>query len=1104
MKTMGGSVADKIDYTGAPEIGPKLNLGGGYSINSSPQSFGSDLFSAIHGLGQVGEEAALRRQKLANDIKANDLSLDTSQKYNEEWEKMNAKQGLAAHEYLPTYLSNLRKIHDDTVKNAPNDAIRERVAAASFRDADRWMGHGTNYAGTQLRQAHKETHARSVDSNINQIEMNRNQPIEVLEDMARHGHNGIGGEDSVMEQLFSHGLTPDKNPGDYEDAIQKHWGMALAPTIKALADNGEANHADLRKAKELFDRNRDKMDARTANVLDQMLKPKIDKLWVQEQADREKPIPDEQGYFPTTKAEMKRFGVLEDERPTRANASALGILRGQPAATGRHASDYFAHLERGDRDVGYIQTNDTHGSRSYGSNGLNTWTHGGDIWGTSAGRFWKRYGTQLGLDGVPGQPSGDAAWRRVAEKNPDQLRAAERDWWTKENYDPVQPKLTSLGAPASITNDPTVKLYFADRNVQQGPGKMEDHKDRITHALTMSGGNPVLFIRSMNAQDAAHIQGDYHTYLSDIERQSGPEARARAAEGLAGRITGRHEAAVKAAGEGGAPAPTTEPQPAEPRDSVVSPGYTAREAHRQSNLIRAHALAGGDPAREHMLYSEFNRRDALVKTNLTGQRQVVQDTVKNLDLMASKGLPGATLEKAGLSEDYIRSLWLDKPHIAEHIIENNRLQSQVADKLSSMKFAPKEEWDRFLVSTNQGLGIDTMIQQHRKKSGTTSAFELGANPEASAEIMSNNFALREKLATTVRKAYDDRQIELGKDPANFLVTSGNPAILKAIQEFRGAKDIGETQSAFRKYAALQTSMQKELGVPPDKIRVLSVAKAEEQTKAIMNSSDPKAEIDKMKATYGDLYPAVFRDVVALGKLPSKFESLSHIDAQNADILSGMIKSEAEAKPNEHRRMMEGLLGKDRSVVVNAVRIGAADLMDSMVARRMTDPECKEKLDTITLLAEGRMRKFHETAAAASDEAVKAFTKDYKFVDRIAIPASKYQGVMAERKDRVRFLSPDNIIIPESIKSQVGSEADYVKAVQTGGSWVSTKEGDGMFLVDHWGNPVMTMSPSVSRYNDEAGTEKVIPGKPVPVKIMYDQTYGSISNIPGREANYKGR
>jgi hypothetical protein len=337
---------------------------------------------------------------------------------------------------------------------------------------------------------------------------------------------------------------------------------------------------------------------------------------------------------------------------------------------------------------------------------------------------------------------------------------------------------------------------------------------------------------------------------------------------------------------------------------------------------------------------------------------------------------------------------------------------------------------------------------------------------------------------------------LDKNAASYGISNQEPTIMAIRAKFANANTPAEKAQIFNEYANAQFALQKRLGVPENKRHVLTEEEAMKQSKAIMESSDPKKGIDEMRAIYGDRFHQIFKDVVSLGNLPSKFESLTHLDAQNADVVSGMIKSEAEAKPNEHRRMMEGLLGKDRAVVVDAVRTdpNVVKLMDSMVGRRMSDPECKEKLDTITLLAEGRMIKFHESAATAAEEAAKAFTKDYEFIDNnVAIPASKYESVMAESRDRMSFLDSSNIIVPESVSSQGRDKEGYIRDIQAGSSWVSTKDGDGMYLVDHWGNPVMTMSPSTSSYNDEKGTETSIPGKPTPVKIMYDKTYGSLSS-----------
>jgi|WetSurMetagenome_2_1015567.scaffolds.fasta_scaffold00850_20 hypothetical protein len=1099
---MGISVADKTEYTGAPEVVSTYHAGGaGIDVKASPNAFGASLFDAIHGFGKTGEEIMLKRQELANSLDHDQRAVDTSKEISNAWSDYGKLEGDAAVKGLPAFQDKLKSIYNNAVENAPNDAVRKMVANSAYRDVDRYMSHGANYADTQFRNWHNKVHSDAIDNNINQVTLNRRQPLQELDRIVEEGANGVGGANSVREKMLTKfDKDADLNAPEVKSAIEgevsKYVSSAVVPMIEELANEG-----DIAGAEERFSHFKSKMDGKSVRAVEGFLRPKLIKARVSAIADELKPIPDESGYFPTNAAEQRRL-TAGTPVPSREASASLG---GQapsttPSAGASHPSDFFVKLERGNAGIDYINTKDTDGSHSYGSMGLNS--RGGA--GSSAERF-SRANPHLGLSGAPGSAEFDASWKRAAKDRPQELRAAEQKWWKEHNLDPIPGKLKAAGIPASIADDRLVQLYLADRNDQHGehildarsgkPGQVT-HIERMQDAAKQANGDPKKFLDLVRASDVAHLQGDFGS-----TPHSALNTGAYSPTSHQNRLDGRMASAKQAlAAEQGAPAQATQPT-AEPAGGILQPGYGAREAHRKSNLVVAHERARRpdgtvDTQMEHELFNELNRRDILMKNNLGGQRAVVQDAVKNLDLMAAKGLPGISLAKAGLTEDYIRSLYADKPHIAEHMIENVTLQSQLADKLNSMKFASKGEWEKFFVNSQQGIGLDTMIQQHRKGAATTSAFAMGSNPEANAEIMTNNMMLRDKLAATVRKAYTDRQIELGKDPAAFMVSSENPAIAKAMQKAGEAKTPVEAQGTFREYASLQVAAQRAVGVPEDKLRVLTAKKAESVASDIMMSNDPKQYLNTMKSTYGDMYPAVLRDVVALGKLPSKFESLEHLDAQNASILAPMIKSEAEAKPNEHRRMMEGFLGKERATLIKAIQTdeNVTRLMDSMVARKISDPERSEKFNTIIMLAEGRMMKFHETAATAAEEASKAFTKDYKFTnDKVAIPASKYEQVMAESRDRISFLDSSSIIVPNSVKSMGTSETDYLRAVQTGSSWVSTKNGDGMYLVDHWGNPVITMGPSEDVYDDEAGTKSVLPGKPAPVKIMYDKTYGSLSS-----------
>jgi hypothetical protein len=1055
---MGGSVADKIDYTGAPALNPKTDLGGKYNIDASPDAFGASMFTAMHNLGEKGFDAVIKRQELVNDLDHNQRAVAASKDLTKAWSDYGQLEGDAAVKGYPAFQDRLQSIYQQHLDDPTvNPAVKKQLAGTMFRDVDRWMGHGASYADTQLRSWHNKVHDDALETNRSETILNRNGSPKDLEGGIEHGWNGVGGLDSVRERVL-HKLDPDADLNDpkvkavIEGEVSKERSKAVLLTVKELADENNVKHA-----KEVYDHFKDKLSAEGRVAVEGFLQPKIRTMRIAEIADREKPIPDEAGSFPTVAAEQHRLTVGAN-RPSPENLAALGGQNKEWAATGgSHPSDHFIKLERGGAGLDYINKADTGGSHSYGSLGLNS--RGGET--SSASQFAKA-NPHLGLEGAPGSMQFDRSWQVAAHEQAPELRAAEQKWWSDHYLAPVPEKLKGAGVAPAIANDRLVQLYMADRNDQYGEHildarsgnpKQVTHIERMQEAAKQANGDPKKFLDIVRAQDVAHLQGDFGS-----TPHSALNTGAYSATSHQERLNGRMAAAQQAlAAENGTPAPTAGTQPGA-SDSVISPGYTARAASRQSNLIKAHVLAGGDIALEHGLRAEFDRRDVLMKTNLTGQRQVIQDTVKNLDLMASKGLPDSTLEHAGLSEPYIRSLWADKPHIAEHIIENNRLQSKVANTLSSMKYAPKEEWDKLLVDTNQGLGIDSMIQQHRKGAATTSAFEMGADPEANAEVMTNNFALREKLATTVRKAHTDRFLELNKDPAAFLVSSKNPAIIKAAQAVHDSKTPGEVQAAFRNYASLQIATQRSMGVPEDKLRVMSVGKAEEQANFIMKSQDAKGELEKMKAIYGDLYPAVFKDTVALGKLPSKFEALGDLDNQNAGLLAGRIKAEASVKGAEHQREMRTLLDSDLKTITTTVHgdVTMKQYLHSMASRGVSDPLRTEVSNTVNMLAQARVMELKEDPKTAAAEAVKAFTKNYTFTkDDVAIPADKHDAVMAEAHDKLSWVSEDDIQVPKAVQDINYTAKDYANNVKATSVWKATPDGDGMYLVDHWGHPVLT-------------------------------------------------
>jgi hypothetical protein len=1054
-------MADNINYTGAPEIGPKIDPGGGFNINATPDSFGASAFSAIHKLGQTGFDAVVKQQELANDIEHNKMALDMSQKFSEEWEKMASKTGKAAHDYLPTFQGNLRQLYNDAVNGAPNPAIKEKLASTMFRDVDRWSNHGSTYAGTQLRQAHNEVHTQALEDNVNKVELMREQPIPDILEQVQHGTGGLGGLDSVRERLHSSGIDPyDKdgkeipdNMATYRAEEAKYWGKAVGPTIETLSDNwenGPKGRADLKKAEELFKQTRDRMDAKTANLIEKRLQPKLDKAAVAEMADAKHPIPDEAGYYPTTAAGQRR--AMLDSTPSRENAQRMGIA--QPAAGGPYRGPALPASTNQAIDKASAATGVSADLLKTFANFESSGRHG-----EQTGRYKGVF--QLSDEEFKLHGKGDifnvedntmAAARKIKADTASFRLATGRDATPFDLY--LIHQQGPAGAPAHVNNPSGV----AWKNV------LPFYTDAEAHRRGFESGE---------AMAKAAIWGNVPT-----------DQRAKFPGGVDSLTSGQFMDMWRGKFErmtGGAQPAAGGAQPGQPQDNLLAPGGMTRSQLRENNLIEAKRAFPDNPVRQHLYNIELNRRAVVEKTNLSGERNFVDATMKDFDLRVSKGLPGLTLESTGLTEDRIRAAHKDKPWVAEHIIESFRLQSANADKLASMKFAPKEDWDAYLRDASNGLGIDTAIKAHREKSGSTSAFDVGANPEARGEILANDFAIKEKVAATARKAYSDHMEEIKKDPAGYLITYGNPAIMKAKKAVDEAgNDPAKRDSAFREYVSKLQSAQLQMGVPEDKVRVLTNAKAEQTVADIMKSDNPKRDLDVMKSTYGSQFQSIFRDLVQHGKLPSKFEALTELDNQNANLLAGRIKAEATEKGNEHRRQMETLLGDKRGKIAKTVRDNdtTKDWMLSMAYRQVGDPQRAEVHNTVNMLAEARVLELGEDVSTASDNAVKAFTKGLKFTkDHVAIPTDKYEGVMAEANDHVNFLDPNSIVVPAAMKHGGYDNNRYVSDLKMTRSWRGTPDGDGMYLVDHVGNPVITMK------GDKADL----------VRVTFDRPRHSISN-----------
>lgn len=150
---------------------------------------------------------------------------------------------------------------------------------------------------------------------------------------------------------------------------------------------------------------------------------------------------------------------------------------------------------------GQIVPNDPEpGQFSYGIFGMNT----------KSGTIHKfvAQNPQFGLTGKPGTTEFDNQWKKLAENRPKELYEAQLKWHQENIIAPLKKDLANL--PSTISNDPRVLAYLADRRVQYGR-VMENQA--LSYSSTAKDGPE--FINMMTEFDLANIGKAFRTALSN-------------------------------------------------------------------------------------------------------------------------------------------------------------------------------------------------------------------------------------------------------------------------------------------------------------------------------------------------------------------------------------------------------------------------------------------------------------------------------------------------------------------------------------------------------------------------------------------------------------
>jgi hypothetical protein len=172
---------------------------------------------------------------------------------------------------------------------------------------------------------------------------------------------------------------------------------------------------------------------------------------------------------------------------------------------------------------------------------------------------------------------------------------------------------------------------------------------------------------------------------------------------------------------------------------------------------------------------------------------------------------------------------------------------------------------------------------------------------------------------------------------------------------------------------------------------------------------------------------------------------------------GLSQQMSDTKKGPENFWKDVLGEKNHTDVIQSVQDNpdTLRLVRSMTGSGSDRDHIEELLGAIHTLAFSKMLYESKDASTAAKEAVNAVASNYQFVGAARIPNQFYDDTRQLMTDRVRNITSDNIAIPKGYGG-LGqpSAASYVSGLRSNPTWLTTKNEDGVVLIDNRLQPVL--------------------------------------------------
>ena len=664
-------------------------------------------------------------------------------------------------------------------------------------------------------------------------------------------------------------------------------------------------------------------------------------------------------------------------------------------------------METGQKDplkgVAAINTNDSKGSHSYGNFGINSMG--------SAQQFQKKFGAQFGLTAKPGTAEFDKQWKNAAGASPVELHDAELEWWNETIGSKVVNNLIRVGVPSDIANDPRVVAYFADRSVQQGPGAIAKHASRVAKAWNKADGDPVKFLGSMSKADRASVGADFVSAMTEGSYSE---------EANNNRVGTRERLAL----EQGGGAPLTRA----PRTAGEGMGVDISQIPQVAGTIQPQELLALSP-RDYQAVVREMRPYLTTDVGVRVEKAVAALTAKGTQSLVKPGEIDAVEPLVG-------------PKQAQAWREGLRDAEELYTVTDTVKRMPPNE-----------------------RRAQLAALVPTGNVEDLAEDETRRFEMWTKAIRTV-------ETRITEDPLAYLSVE-NESGRQALKSIAAAEQ-GEAGKPMREQAYDTLIMlQKQEGVAPSKIRILGKEQSNTVASALREAKSGQAAVnilEGLRTTYGKHFNQAWGELVDAGA-PDTYLAMTTAtrNGQNALIESFQMEKaigESATKGEGRSSMMRTRAGVSQAELGKAITSEISEFTQALEGGSSSPRLIEAYRDATERVA----LKYMVADGKSLDDAVRQASRDI-FKDN----AEVYKGVIVPRNewdqrgsaikdglnsgianmvDQHREMIVSPLVRDRSFGADYNQQR-YVNSLKSNGRFVTNEDGTGVYLLDQFGNYVMT-------------------------------------------------